>query len=84
MATRRAFLMGAAVGTTSALLASCGTAAQGTKQTTQLAGPPSWDDLRAMFQLRPDRGLCATNQSKSAPGMIASQPALLWFSMHAR
>lgn len=25
-----------------------------------------------------------TNQSKFAPGMIAVQPALLWFSIHAR
>lgn len=51
MATRREFLMGAAVGTTGALLASCGAAALGGKTT----GPQNWDDLRAMFRLRPDR-----------------------------
>jgi len=44
-----------AIGTTGAVLASCGAAAPGAKRTTQPAGPPSWDDLRAMFRLRPDR-----------------------------
>jgi selenocysteine lyase/cysteine desulfurase len=55
MATRREFLTGAAVGMTGALLASCGTIAQSVKPTTPPAGPLSWDELRAMFRLRPDR-----------------------------
>lgn len=52
MATRRQFLMGTAVGTTGALLAACGAS---TTRTASPAGPPSWDELRAMFALRPDR-----------------------------
>lgn len=47
--------MGATVGTTGALLACGGAAAPGAHRATQVAGPQSWDDLRAMFQLRPDR-----------------------------
>src|SRR5215470_5719881 len=55
MATRREFLVGTAVGTTGALLASCGGAAPGARRATPVAGPQSWDELRAMFRLRPDR-----------------------------
>jgi hypothetical protein len=48
MATRREFLRGAAMGTMSALLASCGGAALSGAPMVQGAAPQSWDELHAI------------------------------------
>jgi selenocysteine lyase/cysteine desulfurase len=55
MATRRELLTGAAVGLTGAILTSCGGAAPDAKRPIPPAAPGSWEELRAMFRLRPDR-----------------------------
>jgi isopenicillin-N epimerase len=55
MTSRREFVVGAAAGVVGALVASCGATASQVKTASKPVGPPSWDALRAMFRLRPDR-----------------------------